>query len=62
MNGCARELDFLQHHQVANLRCWPIAEGSGLVDGERVGPPVQPAKGQFDERVLESLDLLLLVR
>ncbi len=55
-----KELDFLQHHQVANLRVLAGAEGSGLVNGvERVGPPLQPAKGQFDERVLESLDLLL---
>lgn len=36
------------------------AEGSGLISGiERVGPPLQPAAGKFDERVLQSLDLLL---
>ena len=40
--------------------CWPVRKGSGLVNGvERVGPPLQPGKGKFDEKVIESLDVLL---
>ncbi|RYF80741.1 MAG: beta-mannosidase [Chitinophagaceae bacterium] len=36
------------------------AEGSGPVAGvERVGPPVQIAKGKFDPDVLDGLDILL---
>ena len=36
------------------------AEGSGLISGiTRVGPPLQPTQGKFDEKILESLDLLL---
>jgi mannan endo-1,4-beta-mannosidase len=55
-----RELDFLKANGVTNLRIMAGAEGSGLISGiERVGPPLQPEQGKFDERVAESLDLLL---
>jgi mannan endo-1,4-beta-mannosidase len=36
------------------------AEGSGPISGViRVGPPLQPEQGKFDERVLDGLDLVL---
>ncbi len=55
-----RELDFLKEHGVTNLRIMAGAEGSGLISGvERVGPPLQPEQGKFDERVARALDLLL---
>lgn len=55
-----RELDFLKKKNVTNLRIMAGAEGAGLISGvERVGPPLQPKQGKFDERVAESLDLLL---
>jgi mannan endo-1,4-beta-mannosidase len=55
-----KELDFLHARGVNNLRVLAGAEGSGLVNGvERVGPPLQPEQGKFDEKVIESLDLLL---
>ncbi|HEV7644278.1 MAG TPA: cellulase family glycosylhydrolase [Pyrinomonadaceae bacterium] len=54
------ELDFLKRSGVTNLRIMAGAEGSGLISGiTRVGPPIQPTAGKFDEKVLESLDLLL---
>jgi mannan endo-1,4-beta-mannosidase len=54
------ELDFLKQNGVTNLRIMAGAEGSGLISGiTRVGPPLQPTQGKFDEKVLESLDLLL---
>ena len=55
-----RELDFLKAHGVTNLRLMAGAEGSGMINGVvRVGPPLQPRQGEFDERVLEGLDLVL---
>jgi mannan endo-1,4-beta-mannosidase len=54
------ELDFLKQNGVTNLRIMAGAEGSGLISGiTRVGPPLQPTQGKFDEKVLASLDLLL---
>lgn len=55
-----RELDFLKAHGVTNLRLLAGAEGSGLINGVvRVGPPLQPRQGEFDENVLDGLDLIL---
>ncbi|MFT3825427.1 MAG: glycosyl hydrolase [Chitinophagaceae bacterium] len=55
-----KELDFLRGQEVTNLRVLVGAEGTGFVNGvERVGPPLQPEKGKFDEKILQSLDLLL---
>ncbi|RYY40467.1 MAG: beta-mannosidase [Chitinophagaceae bacterium] len=54
------ELDFLQSQGVTNLRLLAGAEGSGMINGvPRVGPPLQPQPGVFDEAVLKSLDLVL---
>ena len=55
-----RELDFLKKHGVTNLRLMAGAEGSGSMNGvTRVGPPLQPEQGKFDETVLKGLDVLL---
>ncbi len=55
-----RELDFLKANGVTNLRLLGGAEGEGLLNGvERVGPPLQPRPGEFDETVLDGLDLVL---
>ncbi|HLM57397.1 MAG TPA: DUF4126 family protein [Pyrinomonadaceae bacterium] len=55
-----RELDFLKSQGVTNLRLLAGAEGSGLINGvQRVGPPLQPRRGEFDEGVLAGLDLVL---
>lgn len=55
-----KELDFLKSHGVTNLRLMAGAEGSGLINGVvRVGPPLQPRANEFDESVLEGLDLVL---
>ena len=55
-----QELDFLKRHGVTNLRLMAGAEGSGPMNGvTRVGPPLQPEQGKFDERVLTGLDTLL---
>ena len=55
-----KELDFLKANGVTNLRLMAGAEGSGLLNGvNRVGPPLQPEPGKFDERVLDGLDLVL---
>jgi mannan endo-1,4-beta-mannosidase len=55
-----KELDFLKSQGVTNLRLLAGAEGSGLINGvERVGPPLQPRQGEFDEGVLAGLDLVL---
>ncbi|HEX3101490.1 MAG TPA: hypothetical protein VHQ01_06860, partial [Pyrinomonadaceae bacterium] len=54
------ELDFLKANGVTNLRLMAGAEGSGLLNGvTRVGPPLQPEQGKFDEHVLDGLDLVL---
>ncbi|MBV9240516.1 MAG: cellulase family glycosylhydrolase [Acidobacteria bacterium] len=54
------ELDFLKKHGVTNLRLMAGAEGSGPMNGvTRVGPPLEPEQGKFDENVLRSLDTLL---
>ena len=54
------ELDFLVSQGVTNLRVLAGAEGSGMLNGrERVGPPLQPQEGVFDERVFRGLDYLL---
>ncbi|HWS89548.1 MAG TPA: DUF4126 family protein [Pyrinomonadaceae bacterium] len=55
-----RELDFLKSQGVTNLRLLAGAEGSGMINGvRRVGPPLQPRQGEFDEDVLAGLDLVL---
>lgn len=55
-----KELDFLKANGVTNLRLMAGAEGSGLLNGVmRVGPPLQPEQGKFDETVLDGLDLVL---
>ena len=55
-----RELDFLRSNGVTNLRLLAGAEGSGMINGViRVGPPLQPEPGKFDEEVLDGLDLVL---
>lgn len=55
-----KELDFLKVNGVTNLRLMAGAEGSGLLNGvQRVGPPLQPEQGKFDERTLDGLDILL---
>lgn len=54
------ELDLLKRLGITNLRVLAGAEGEGLLNGiTRVGPPLQPVKGKFDEDALKSLDLLL---
>lgn len=54
------ELDFLKRHGVTNLRLMAGAEGSGMMNGvTRVGPPLQPEQGKFDDTVLKGLDTLL---
>jgi mannan endo-1,4-beta-mannosidase len=55
-----RELDFLKAHGVTSLRLMAGAEGSGMINGVvRVGPPLQTRPGEFDESVLDGLDLVL---
>ena len=55
-----KELDFLRAQGVTNLRLLAGAEGSGMINGvRRVGPPLQPKQGEFDESVLDGLDLVL---
>ena len=55
-----KELDFLKAHGVTNLRLMAGAEGSGMINGVvRVGPPLQPRQGEFNEDVLNGLDLIL---
>ena len=54
------ELDFLKANGVTNLRLMAGAEGSGMINGVlRVGPPLQPRPGEFNEDVLKGLDLVL---
>jgi mannan endo-1,4-beta-mannosidase len=56
-----RELDFLKAHGITNVRLMAGAEGSGRINGvSRVGPPLQPAQGKFDEQIFEGLDRILL--
>ena len=55
-----KELDFLKANGVTNLRLLAGAEGAGMINGvTRVGPPLQPRPGEFDEDVLAGLDLVL---
>ena len=55
-----QELDFLKANGVTNLRLMAGAEGSGMINGViRVGPPLQPRQGEFNEEVLDGLDLIL---
>ena len=55
-----KELDFLKAHGVTNLRLMAGAEGAGMINGvTRVGPPLQTRPGEFDEGVLDGLDLVL---
>jgi mannan endo-1,4-beta-mannosidase len=55
-----KELDFLKANGVTNLRLLGGAEGSGLISGvTRVGPPLQPTQGKFDDDVLKGLDIVL---
>ena len=60
INRLRKELDFLKRNGVTNLRLMAGAEGAGMINGVmRVGPPLQPEQGKFDERALDGLDLLL---
>jgi mannan endo-1,4-beta-mannosidase len=55
-----KELDFLKKNGITNLRLISGAEGTGLMNGiRRVGPPLQPEQGRFDEHVFEGLDRVL---
>jgi mannan endo-1,4-beta-mannosidase len=55
-----KELDFLKANGVTNLRLMAGAEGSGMINGVlRVGPPLQPSQGEFNEDILDGLDLVL---
>ncbi|HEX8247156.1 MAG TPA: beta-mannosidase [Pyrinomonadaceae bacterium] len=55
-----KELDFLKANGVTNLRLMAGAEGEGMINGViRVGPPLQPEQGKFDENILDGLDLVL---
>lgn len=55
-----KELDFLKANGVTNLRIMAGAEGEGMISGiTRVGPPLQPSQGKFDESVLDGLDTVL---
>src|SRR5687767_4070903 len=55
-----KELDFLKRNGVTNLRLMAGAEGAGMINGViRVGPPLQPEQGKFDETALDGLDLVL---
>jgi mannan endo-1,4-beta-mannosidase len=55
-----KELDFLKANGVTNLRLMAGVEGSGMINGvERVRPPLQPRQGEFNEDVLDGLDLIL---
>lgn len=54
------ELDFLNAKGVNNLRVLVGSEGGGQINGvTRVSPSLQPEKGQYNEQVLEGLDILL---
>ncbi len=53
-----RELDRLQALGVTNLRLTAASEGPPT-EQSRVVPPVQPAAGKYDEKVLRGLDFLL---
>lgn len=60
INRLRHELDFLKKNGVTNLRLMAAAEGAGLLNGTlRVGPPIQPRQGKFDERALKGLDIVL---
>lgn len=55
-----KELDFMKANGITNLRLMAGAEGAGMINGViRVGPPLQPEQGKFDETVLDGLDLVL---
>ncbi len=55
-----RELSFLAGRGVKNLRIVAGAEGTGAINGSyRVGPSLQPKKGEFSEEALQGLDYLL---
>lgn len=55
-----KELNFLKANGVTNIRLMVGAEGSGMINGVvRVGPPLQPRQGEFNEDVLDGLDLVL---
>src|SRR6476619_1638070 len=55
-----KELDFLRSKGITNLRVLAAADGEDLVNGvQRVGPPLQTAKGKFNASVLDGLDILL---
>ena len=55
-----KELDFLRSQGITNLRLLGGAEGTGQLNGvTRVGPPLQPEQGKFDESVLDGLDIVL---
>ncbi|MFV0387706.1 MAG: beta-mannosidase [Pyrinomonadaceae bacterium] len=55
-----KELDFLKKNGVKNLRILGGAEGTGLINNVyRVGPALQPSKGEFNKDVLRGLDVLL---
>ena len=53
-----RELDRMKALGVTNLRLAAASEGPAT-EQSRVVPPVQPAAGKYDEKVLRGLDFLL---
>ncbi|HEY0780511.1 MAG TPA: beta-mannosidase [Gemmatirosa sp.] len=53
-----RELDRLKALGITNLRLLASGEGPASAP-QRVVPPVQPAPGRYDERVLRGLDVVL---
>jgi len=53
-----QELDHLQALGITNLRILGASEG--LTQHNTVWPPIQPEPGQYDERILQGLDFLLV--
>ncbi|MEO7767999.1 MAG: hypothetical protein ABIS01_11255 [Ferruginibacter sp.] len=55
-----KELDFLHSKGVNNLRILAGVEGSGQVNGvQRASPALQTSQGNFNESMLDGLDLML---
>lgn len=55
-----KELDFLKANGVTNLRVLTGVEGAGQINGvQRAQPALQTARGIFDEKQLDGLDILL---
>lgn len=55
-----RELDFLKHQGVTNIRVLARAEGMGIINGRyRVEPALQPGKYSINNNLLHAFDFLL---